>query len=90
MSDLINRQAALDALSAIDTSIIPFAKAREYVEETIEYAKKILANMPDAERTAVVDYDTRFPIEICGECHSAVMYPEKYCCKCGARLEWNR
>ena len=45
-SDLISRQAAIDAVDAIDTSIIPFPKAREYAEIGLNAVKDILWGLP--------------------------------------------
>lgn len=46
--DLVSRQAAIDALK-MDISIIPFAKAREYVREAIETIYNRLEELPSAE-----------------------------------------
>ena len=48
MSDLIDRQAAIDALH-MDTSIIPFKKAREYADATISEIRNRLEKLPSAE-----------------------------------------
>lgn len=49
MSDLISRQAALNQITAIDTSIIPYVRAREYVDELKNYVIKIIEALPSAE-----------------------------------------
>ena len=49
MSDLIRREDALDAITNIDTSIIPFPKAREYVEIGFEIVINRLKKLPSAE-----------------------------------------
>ena len=49
MSDLISRQTAIDAVKAIDTSIIPFPKAREYAEIGLNAVVDMLENIPSAE-----------------------------------------
>lgn len=49
MIDLIRRQAALNQITAIDTSIIPYARAREYVDELKNYVIKIIETLPSAE-----------------------------------------
>jgi predicted RNA-binding Zn-ribbon protein involved in translation (DUF1610 family) len=46
--DLISRQAAIDALK-MDISIIPFAKAREYVRAAIETIYNRLEELPTAQ-----------------------------------------
>ena len=48
MQGLISRQAAIDALR-MDISIIPFAKAREYVREAIETIYNRLEELPSAQ-----------------------------------------
>ena len=48
MSDLISRQAAIDALH-MDTSIIPFKKAREYADVTISEIRNRLEKLPSAQ-----------------------------------------
>lgn len=47
MSDLISRQAAIEVLH-MDTSIIPYKKAREYVDATILEIRNRLENLPSA------------------------------------------
>ena len=47
-SDLISRKTALDKVSAIDTSIIPFEKAKVYTDIGLETVKKILQDLPSA------------------------------------------
>ena len=47
--DLISRQAALNQITAIDTSIIPYGRAREYVDELKNYFIKIIESLPSAE-----------------------------------------
>ena len=49
MDDLISRQAAIDVLK-MDISIIPFAKAREYVQAAIETIYNRLEELPSAQR----------------------------------------
>ena len=50
MSDYISRQAAIDALK-MDISIIPFAKAREYVRAAIETIYNRLEELPPVQPT---------------------------------------
>ena len=49
MNDLIRREDALNQITAIDTSIIPYAKAREYVDILKDYVIKIIEDLPSAE-----------------------------------------
>ena len=49
MSDLIDRKKALDEISKIDTSIIPYVRARDYVDEFKNYVIKIIETLPSAE-----------------------------------------
>lgn len=48
MSDLIERQAAIDALH-MDIDIIPFAKAREYARAVIETIHNRLEELPSVQ-----------------------------------------
>ena len=56
VTEFINREEAIDAVKSIDTSIIPFAKAKEYVDETIAIINKKLEDLPSiqTETTAKV------------------------------------
>lgn len=47
-TDCISRQAAIDALH-MDTSIIPFEKAREYADATISEIRNRLEKLPPAQ-----------------------------------------
>ena len=47
-TDCISRQAAIDALH-MDTSIIPFEKAREYADATISEIRNRLEKLPSAQ-----------------------------------------
>ena len=47
-TDCISRQAAIDALH-MDTSIIPFKKAREYADATISEIRNRLEKLPSAQ-----------------------------------------
>lgn len=101
MSDLIDRDAALNQIIAIDTSIIPYFRAREYVDETKNYVIKIIETLPSAgpERTAkVIEHDASVTDTdgykyhrseyLCGACKYKVLLIDVYCSHCGARLEW--
>ena len=57
--DLISRQAAIDALK-MDISIIPFAKAREYVRESIETIYNRLEELPPAQPEIIRCKDCKF------------------------------
>lgn len=100
MSDLIDRDAALNQIAAIDTSIIPYAKAREYVNELKNYVKKIIETLPSAgpERTAKVikqnmvitlhELECLHTEALCGACKKKVLSGDDYCSHCGAKLDW--
>lgn len=70
--DLISRQAAIDALK-MDISIIPFAKAREYVRAAIEMIYNRLEELPSAE-----------PEEDCGTCKHGI-FGSTQCDNCRVR-----
>ena len=96
MSDLISRQAAIDALH-MDTSIIPFKKAREYADVTISEIRNRLEKLPSAQperirgRWIAKEKKNLFR---CSKC-DAVIYSEseydrnefhKFCGRCGADM----
>ena len=56
MTEFINKKDAINTIKAIDTSIIPFAKAKEYVDECIVIINKRLEDLPSiqTETTAKV------------------------------------
>ena len=56
--DTISRQAAIDALH-MDTSIIPFKKAREYADATISEIRNRLEKLPPAEPKIIYCKDCR-------------------------------
>ena len=58
MDDLISRQAAIDALH-MDTSIIPFKKAREYADATISEIRNRLEKLPSAQPEPLTDKEQR-------------------------------
>lgn len=97
MSDLITRQAALNQIIAIETRIIPYAKARVYVDELKNYVIKIIEDLPSAEpeRTAKVEKlgkrsETSMSWEgKCSNCGSYTIHEMNYCFECGAKLDWS-
>ena len=74
MSDLISRQDALNQITAIDTSIIPYVKTREYVDVLKNYVIKTIETLPSAEPKRKIIYckDCRFA-------HLTVKGRVKYC-----------
>lgn len=46
MTEFINKKDAINTIKAIDTNIIPFAKAKEYVDECIVIINKRLEDLP--------------------------------------------
>lgn len=95
MSDLIDRQAAIDALK-MDISIIPFAKAREYVRAAIETIYNRLEELPSAQperktgKWVKYDGDWFKTMFKCSECGAMIDINEKYrnffCYHCGADM----
>lgn len=78
--DLIGRQAALKQITAIDTSIIPYARAREYVDELKDYIKNIIETLPSAEpeqKKGEWIYDTERVMNNGG------IYNQYHCSECG-------
>lgn len=62
MNDYINRQAAIDALH-MDTSIIPFKKAREYADATISEIRNRLEKLPSVQPKRWIPVTERLPEE---------------------------
>jgi len=78
MSDLISRQSAIDALH-MDTSIIPFEKAREYADATISEIRNRLEKLPSAQpeiiRCKDCDWWTKQEDSLQGRCALFRIYP---------------
>lgn len=98
MSNLIRREDALDAITNIDTTIIPFPKAREYVEIGFEFVINRLKKLPSAEperkKGKWIEDETGYGFWICSACGFAseafganILYP--FCPNCGAKLDWS-
>lgn len=95
-NDCISRQAALDALR-MDISIIPFAKAREYVREAIETIYNRLEKLPPAQLErkkgkwiVIIKFEDCYFAK-CNECKvTQVFYYNKpltnFCPNCGAEM----
>ena len=91
-TDLISRQAAIDALH-MDTSIIPFKKAREYADATISEIRNRLEKLPPAEPKRgkwknIVD-GIEYTWGTCDSCGARIPMPYKYykyCPNCGADM----
>lgn len=103
MSDLIDRQTAIDALQVIANDVLRHfevnagAEKRRYME-CIEIIKQLPSAEPE-ERTAKVKkkrfYGTSSGVVgdfsctgLCGNCDCEVVEYFAFCPKCGARLEW--
>ena len=58
MDDLISRQAAIDILKQFKPEIIPYEKARSYVEETIDTMYNRIEELPSVQpdRKLIDDY----------------------------------
>ena len=91
MSDLISRQAAIDALH-MDTSIIPFKKAREYADVTISEIRNRLEKLPSAQPERIKSkwaLHTYMPHnKFCLACRNDSPYNKRwdFCPKCGAEM----
>lgn len=81
VGDMINRQAAIDALR-MDISIIPFAKAREYVREAIETIYNRLEDLPSAQSEIIRCLDCKHFMKWRSE-ESAKKFGQVYECECG-------
>ena len=96
VTEFINREEAIDAVKSIDTSIIPFAKAKEYVDETIAIISKTLKNLPSAKTEVTAKVKNQFMLVTGGmggtlfvcECNQVVKKEWKYCPFCGGLLKW--
>ena len=95
-SDTISRQQAIDAIR-MDISIIPFAKAREYVREAIETIYNRIEELPSAQPEPKEghwkkDESDDCPIvfqqfRICSVCGTIEMSETNYCPNCGAKMK---
>lgn len=86
MSDLIERQAAIDALH-MDIDIIPFAKAREYARAVIETVYNRLEELPSAQPEIIYCKNCiyyKWDIDMCDYPYSTahnVVHEYDYCSK---------
>ena len=94
-SDTISRQQAIDAIR-MDISIIPFAKAREYVREAIETIYNRIEELPSVQPEPkeghwIEEKIYRDVIECnCSECGqlmtTAATVRMNFCPNCGAKM----
>lgn len=89
MNDVISRQAAIDTLH-MDTSIIPYKKAREYADATILEIRNRLEKLPSAEpktgRWSGVRYDAELGLFVCDNCGMFSFMEYAFCPNCGADM----
>ena len=91
MRDLISRQAAINTLK-MDYTIIPYAKAREYVKATLDEIWDRLDKLPTAvsERPKGKWKNDGGPFLnrwICSECgYKHYLQPTKFCAGCGSEM----
>lgn len=96
MTEFINKKDAINTIKAIDTNIIPFAKAKEYVDECIVIINKRLEELPSIQTEATAKVKKQFMLVTGGmggtlfvcECNQILKKEWKYCPLCGKRLEW--
>ena len=90
MTEFINKKDAINTIKAIDTNIIPFAKAKEYVDECIVIINKRLEDLPSIQTETTAKVKKQF-ILITGGMGGTPFVCEctewKYCPLCGKRLE---
>ena len=95
MSDLISRQAAIEALdfktvhmtgvSNDEKNITnPFAQYNKGLEDGI----KAIRDLPSAEPERTAKVKVRYCVGYC-ECGQVVNTYSTYCHKCGAKLDWS-
>lgn len=103
MDRLISLQAAIDVLH-MDTSIIPYQKAREYVDVTIEEIRNRLEKLPSVqperepakfirwmECKKTDKYISYTPHCKCSKCGNELLIEAiNYCYMCGAKMEGER
>lgn len=93
--DVIYRRAAIDALR-MDISIIPFAKAREYVREAIETIYNRLEDLPSAQserpKGEWIPHKSIFGglgerVYTCNQCgYNIGFHAENFCPHCGTPM----
>ena len=96
MDDLISRQQAIDALKRFKPEIIPYEKARSYVEETIDTMYNRIEALPPAQLERkkgrwLPDNRPDGGFWVCSECKfpseafsANVLY--KFCPNCGSDM----
>lgn len=98
MSDLISRQAAIDAIERL---ILPQVKGETAAEEinrvawrcAINCAEEMIVHLPSAERRGrwekieLYAPSGDYVMFQCSECASLYYEPSSYCPDCGARME---
>lgn len=89
MRDLIDRQDALNQITAIDTSIIPYVSAREYVDELKNYVIKIIEALPSAEPERTAKVEDYGGCQRCSACDNPVFEDDEFCSGCGSKLDWS-
>ena len=99
MSDLIDRQAAIDAIQAayIDTQE-GFDKAAVKINVGLTKALHIMQGLPSAQperkrgkwEVTYLDHESmgnRPRILYCSKCNQCIAFPTNYCPNCGAKME---
>ena len=90
INDCISRQAAIDTLH-MDTSIIPYKKAREYADATILEIRNRLEKLPSAQAETAkrIVGKSRNGMTLwyqCDMCNEPVDAQDSFCRGCGRRL----
>lgn len=103
MSDLISRQDAVDALKKYQDSITETFPISILSVATIANCIEEIVKLPSAEpeKTAKVEniwteyappkpYSYFIKFGFCGNCGETVKQEDKYCHRCGLKLEWGK
>ena len=83
MNDLIERQAAIDLLDEND----PMLRTREYYRKMIAELPSVTPQQKVGGWKIIKNVDGNLKTYVCSECGALCGYKQKYCEKCGAKME---
>ena len=83
MSNLIDRQAAIDAMSELLKRVFP--EHRQIAEKCL----KALPSVTPEQKTGKAVFKSEKGFWVCNQCGERVHTWDKYCSECGAKLKGN-
>ena len=88
MSDLIERDKAINILDRIDVDIIPYADTRKYVMSAIDHIRKELENIPSARPKG--DSQKAYDIGFRKGKEAEHRWWSEHCANCGADMRGDK